>query len=267
MYKIGDFSKLSKVTVRALRFYEKVGLLKPARIDSSNNYRYYNSSQLIDISRIVLLRQLGFSIEEIKQWSLHKISLDEMLATRKSEIEKSIEGHQYQLVKIKYLMEDKNMQNEIFEKLVPACFVYYKEGTIKNYDEALSFIRASADECRKLNPTIKCVTPDYCFVNYLDKEYKEKNIKLRYAQAIIKTDKPFVSNDSIKFMDLPETKCACIYHKGDYNEICHSYSKVFKYIEDNDLEIQDFPRECYIDGIWNKQDPNDWLTEIQVPIK
>ena len=46
-------------------------------------------------------------------------------------------------------------------------------------------------ECLKLNPNIKCVEPDYCFVNYLDGEYKDKNIKVRYSQAVIKEDKPF----------------------------------------------------------------------------
>ena len=85
-------------------------------------------------------------------------------------------------------------------------------------------------------------------------------------------------------MDVLETKCICIYHKGAYDNLGTYYAKimkyiedfylsanwlypVMKYIEDNKLEIQDFPRECYIDGIWNKDNIDDWLTEIQVPVK
>ena len=159
------------------------------------------------------------------------------------------------------------MKEEIFEKVVPAYYVYYKEGVLKDYSEASEFILSSGTECMKLNPNIKCVEPDYCYVNYLDGEYKEKNIKVRYAQAVIKENTPFKENESIKFMAVPETKCICIYHKGTYDNLGNSYAKIMKYIEDNGLEITDFPRECYIDGIWNKENVEDWLTEIQVPIK
>ncbi|MGM9970864.1 MAG: GyrI-like domain-containing protein [Anaeroplasmataceae bacterium] len=159
------------------------------------------------------------------------------------------------------------MKQEIFEKVIPAYYVYYKEGVLKDYSEASSFIQESGMECLELNPNIKCVEPDYCFVNYLDGEYKEHDIKVRYSQAVIKESTPFKENGSIKFMDIPQTKCICIYHKGAYNELGASYGKIMKYIEDNKLEIQDFPRECYIDGIWNKENVSDWLTEIQVPIK
>ena len=64
-----------------------------------------------------------------------------------------------------------------------------------------------------------------------------------------------------------EKLCICIYYKGPYDTLEKSYAKIMKYIEDNKLEITDFPRECYIEGIWNKENVEDWLTEIQVPIK
>lgn len=63
MFRIGDFSKMSKVTIKALRYYEKEGLIKPSYVDESNNYRYYESNQLLEISRIVALKQIGLSIE------------------------------------------------------------------------------------------------------------------------------------------------------------------------------------------------------------
>ena len=159
------------------------------------------------------------------------------------------------------------MNYEVTIKTLPECIVYYKEGYLKKYSDSSEFILSSADECLKDNPNIKCIEPDYCYVNYLDGEYRDKDIKVRYAQAVIKSEKNFVENENIKFMELPEVKCVCIYHKGTYDELGISYSKIMKYIEDNKLEIVDYPRECYIDGIWNKEDINDWLTEIQVPIK
>ena len=267
MFKIGDFSKMSKVTIKALRYYEKEGLIKPSYIDSSNGYRYYDSKQLLDISRIVSLKQIGLSIEEIKRIMYQNESLRDILQVKKIELENTIIKHEYELSKINYILEGKEMKEEIFEKTVPECYVYYKEGIIKNYAESSEFIRSSAVECLELNPNIKCIEPDYCFVNYLDGEYKEQDIKIRYCQAVKKEKELFKENESIKFMSMPETKCVCIYHKGSYDELGISYGKIMKYIESNNLEITDYPRECYIDGIWNKDNVEDWLTEIEVPIK
>ena len=135
------------------------------------------------------------------------------------------------------------MKEEIFEKVIPSCYVYYKEGILKDYSEISQFIQNSGIECLKLNPNIKCVEPDYCFVNYLDGQYKDKDIKVRYSQAVIKDRKSFNESDSIKFMNLPDTKCVCIYHKGSYDKLGKSYGNIMKYIEANKLEIVGYPRE------------------------
>lgn len=267
MLKIGDFSKMSKVTIKALRYYEREKILIPKYVDKENGYRYYESSQLLEISRIIYYKQIGLTIDEIKQIIVHKKPINAIIETKKIEIENSILQYNNMLSKINYLLEEKMMENEIFEKVIPSYYVYYKEGILKDYSEASSFIYTSGAECLELNPTIKCVKPDYCYVNYLDGEYKDKNIKIRYAQAVIKEDYSFVENDSIKFTQIPEVKCICIYHKGAYDSLGESYAKIMKYIEDNNLIINEFPRECYIDGIWNKENVEEWLTEIQVPIK
>lgn len=156
------------------------------------------------------------------------------------------------------------MEKEIIIKKLPSAIVYYKEGIIKNYDELSGFILSSGEECLKLNPGIKCIEPDYCYINYLDGEYKENNIKVRYAQAV---EKEGIANENIKFMEIKPVEAVCIYHKGSYANLRDSYNTIMKYIEENNYEITDFPRECYIDGIWNKEKEEDYLTEIQVPIK
>jgi len=267
MIRIGEFSKMSKVTIKALRYYEEEGLIYPKYIDETNGYRYYESSQLLDISRIISLKQIGLTIDEIKRIIINHEDINSLLLLKKEELEKAILNHSYQLSKINYLLKEKSVKEEIFEKIIPAYYVYYTEGVIKEYSKISELILKSGEECLKLNPDIVCQEPEYCYVNYLDKEYKEKDIKVRYAQAVIKGKKEFIESDNIKFMDIKETKCICIYHKGPYNNIGISYSKILKYIEENKLETTDYSRECYIDGIWNKDDENDYLTEIQVPIK
>jgi len=267
MLRIGEFSKLSKVTIKALRYYEEEGLITPKYIDEANGYRYYESNQLLQISRIISLKQIGLSIEEIKRIIVDHDDLKKILQKKKTELENTILEHSYQLCKVNYLLKEKSVKEEIFEKVIPGCYVYYTEGVIEDYAKISELILSSGEECLKLNPDIKCVEPDYCFVNYLDGEYKEKNIKVSYAQAVIKGQKPFKESKNIKFKDLEETKCICTYHKGSYSELGKTYSKILKYIEDNKLEIADYIRECYIDGVWNCENEDDYLTEIQIPVK
>ena len=74
-------------------------------------------------------------------------------------------------------------------------------------------------------------------------------------------------SELVQFKELPETKAACIYHKGSYNEFPRTYASVLKYIEENGYEICGDIREVYIDGVWNKDREEEWLSEIQIPVQ
>lgn len=262
MYKIGEFSTMSKTTIKTLRYYEKEDLLKPVYVDLDTGYRYYETSQLVELSKIISLRQIGLSIKDIKS-ILNGQNIKEILTIRKKELEENLILFNTQLSKINYLLEDKNMKNEIFTKEIPSYIVYYQEGLISDFSKIPEFVLQAGSACHKANPSLKCVTPDYCYISYLDGEYKEKDIKIRYAQAV---EKIGVETDKIKFMKTNPITAVCIYHKGSYENLRDSYNIILKYIEDNGYEIIDNVRECYIDGCWNKDNVEDYLTEIQFPV-
>ena len=153
---------------------------------------------------------------------------------------------------------------EVITKEIPKHIVYYKEGIIKDYSEISNFITSSVNECKDTNPNIKYTEPDYCFMNYLDKEHKHTDIKIRYNQAV---DEMGISNKTIKFKTLEPVTAICIYHRGDYKDLGNAYAFLINYIDKNNYEIIDNIRERYIDGIWNKEDVNEWVTEIQAPVK
>ena len=263
MYKIGDFSSMSKTTIKTLRYYEKEGLLKPVYIDPNTSYRYYETSQLVEISKIISLRQIGLSIKDIKK-VLDGCDMQEILNKRKNEIKENIINCNTQLSKINHLLEGSNMKNEIFSKEIPSYIIYYRDGIIEDFSKISEFALQAGTECAKANPNLKCVTPDYCYISYLDGEYKEKDIKIRYAQAVETVGK---ETDKVKFMKSNPITALCIYHKGAYENLRDSYNIILKYIEDNGYEIIDNARECYIDGCWNKEDEKDYLTEIQFPVR
>ena len=263
MYKIGEFSSMFKTTIKALRYYEKEGLLKPIYIDIDTGYRYYETSQLVELSKIKTLRQIGISIKDIKN-ILNGCDMEDILNKRKKELKENLDLYNTQLSIINYLLEENNMKNEIFIKEIPSYVIYYRDGVISDFSKISEFALASGTECIKANPNLKCVTPNYCYISYLDGEYKEKDIKIRYAEAVEKEGK---ETDRVKFMKTEPTKAVCIYHKGSYNNLRDSYNIILKYIEDNGYEIIDNVRECYIDGCWNKDNEDDYLTEIEFPVK
>lgn len=262
MYRIGEFSLLGKTTVKTLRYYEKEKLLVPSMVDS-NGYRYYDASKLLELAKIVSLRQVGFSIMEIKE-IMSGNDFIVSLNNKKQELEKLQFEYDLKISKINYLLGEGKMKYEVVVKELPECVVYYKEGILEDYSKITDFIVKSNEEFYTSNPDTKCVTPEYCFSEYLDGKYQEKNISYRYSCAVTKEG---VSTDTIKFKKLEKVNAACVYHKGHYSNIGQAYGYVIKFIEENGYKIKGFPRERYIDGIWNKENVEDWLTEIQVPIE
>lgn len=107
MFKIGDFSMLSKVPVKTLRYYDQIELLKPQKTDRDTGYRYYSAEQLFDANRIFLYKELGFTLKQIAQLLHEEISLDQiqgMLKLKESEIQQLLEREQEKLVRIKERM-------------------------------------------------------------------------------------------------------------------------------------------------------------------
>lgn len=74
------------------------------------------------------------------------------------------------------------------------------------------------------------------------------------------------ANETIKFKKLNPIKTACVYHKGSYSTIGQAYEFIIKWVEENGYKIAEPIRKCYIDGVWNKENEQDYLTEIEVPI-
>lgn len=107
MFKIGDFSMLSKVPVKTLRYYDQIDLLKPQQIDQDSGYRYYSAEQLLEVNRIFLYKELGFTLKQMGQLLREDISVEQiqgMFLLKESEIQQLIEREQQKLARIKERM-------------------------------------------------------------------------------------------------------------------------------------------------------------------
>ncbi len=262
MLKIGEFSKLSHLTIKTLRFYEKEDLLKPAYIDERTGYRFYETSQLERAAKIKAYRQLDLSIDEIKA-ILDGADAKIILAKKAKSLQAQRSTIDVRLSIIQFILEEKAMKYQVTVKEIPAAIVYYSEVTLPKYTDMMQYIPAIGEECMQLNPGLACTEPSYEFCEYLDQEHKDTDVRIRHNEAVVAFG---VENANIKFREIPATRVLSIFHKGAYDQIGEAYAYLMNYAEENGYTITGLARECYIDGIWNKETVEDWLTEIQLPI-
>ena len=267
MYRIGTFSTLTKTTIKTLRYYDHTGLLKPEYVDPFNGYRYYTTRQLVDLSRVVSMRQAGLSIEGIQRvlaggdarsiFQEHAVDLQQRLHDLTRQLE-----HLNSLLQTN--KEALWMQYHATIRELPACIVYYKQGVVKQFADYGAFVLQSAQECRAANPNILCVEPDYCYISYLDPEYREQDVAIEYAQAVTERG---VETETIRFKSLASVSAVCVYHQGAYQRLRDAYAFAMQFVEQNGYEQVESAREQYIDGAWNTQNEADYLTEIQIPVR
>ena len=263
MFRIGEFSKMSKTTVKTLRYYDEAGLLKPEETDKFTSHRYYSTDQLFKLHRIQELRQIGLSINEINL-ILSGHDCGPILQKRKAELVCELaEGHD-RLSRLEFILQGENtMSYSATIKELPECVVYSKKMTVPNYDAYFEVVPEIGKAVVTKYPDLKCAVPAYCFIVYLDGEYKEKDINIEFCEAV---DKVYPDFDDIKFKEIKAVTAVTVMHKGAYSKFGEAYAYVFKWIEENGYAAAGDPRESYIDGIWNKEDEDDWLTEVQIPI-
>ena len=267
MYRIGMFSKLGRVTIKTLHHYDEVGLLTPSHVDEENGYRYYTTSQLFRLNEIVALRQMGFSIPEISA-IVDGHNIAGILTQRKAELESEARNITDQLFRLNHYInerkEGQKMNYQAVIKEIPSYTVYSAKYTIPNYAALNEIMPALGEKVGKANPGIKCVEPDYCFNVYLDGEYRETDINVEICQAVTSCGK---DGDGIVFKDIPAITAVSVLHRGSYEKLGEAYAYAMQWVEQNGYQIIENVRESYIDGIWNKDNVDDWLTEIQVPVQ
>lgn len=263
LYKIGMFAAMNHITVKTLRFYEEQGLLMPALIHPETGYRYYTLSQMAVLHQITALKLAGFTLEEITHINS---GADEkaVLLKKKSELLAKISDLTKQIAVVDgYLSKRKTgLSAPVLIKNIPETTVAFMQIRLESYDRLFDRMPEMGALMEKAG--CECALPEYCFTNYLEPGYKDGDIPVEICESVVEAKK---ETGELRFKTLPEIRAACVFHKGSYRTFSESYEAVLRYIEENGYEIAGEIRESYIDGIWNKDDESQWLSEIQVPVK
>lgn len=263
LYKIGMFAAMSRVTVKTLRFYEEQGLLQPALIHPETGYRYYTLSQMAVLHQITALKMAGFTLEDIARINAGADE-QELLLKKKAELLTKIAELTRQIAIVDgYLSKNRSaLSNPVLIKTIPETTVAAMKTRIESYDRLFDAMPKIGAVMESVG--CECALPEYCFTNYLEPGYKDEDILVELCESVTAVKK---ERDGLYFRVMPSVQAACIFHKGSYSTFSESYETVLKFIEENGYEIAGAIRESYIDGIWNKDDESQWLSEIQVPIK
>lgn len=263
MFRIGEFAKMGQVTIKTLRYYDEIELLKPQEIDVMTNYRYYTTKQLVQLHEIQFYRQIGCSIQDIKKIIAGE-NETEILMSKCQETLNEISRLKQQVKQINYRIESERiMEYKAIIKEIPAYTIYAKKMTVSNYADYAKVIPEIGEAMMEVNPDLKCVTPEYCYISYLGETGDDVNWEIEYCEAV---EKIGVAPEGIEFRRTEPITVVSVMHKGSYAGLRLAFIFATNWAMENGYKMCGYPRESYIDGMWNFEDENEWLTEVQIPI-
>lgn len=270
MLKIGEFSKLSRVSIRMLRHYDEIGLLTPGSTDPFTGYRYYSEDQLPIAGRIAALRDMGFglaAIGEILQCYDDREAMNRFLSLKQSELEELAMETAQRLRLLdtarKGLRKDDNaMEYNVTLKTFPPRYVASVRMTIPSYEQEgmLWSILVSETAALKLVPGDPC----YCSIIFHDGEYKESDVDVE-AQKTVKGQYP--DTDHVKFKTMPPVTFASATFQGPYSKIYEVNAMVAAWVRDNGYQYDGPAFYIYHVSPHETDNPEEFVTEICYPVK
>jgi DNA-binding transcriptional MerR regulator len=259
LLKIGAFSRLGRVSVKALRHYEAVGLLKPARIDPATRYRYYEEAQLDELHRLMVMRALGLPLDRIRTLLQDEPSPEAMrllLDERKATLARRIEAETAQLAaieaRIRHLEGERpGPAYDVVVRDLPATFVASIRRVVPDYGA----VDRLFDEIARALPGSARIAGHAAVWHRCAPQRREID-----CEALVLLEKPASAPRALKVYQLPACRAACIFHPSDEE----AFAAAFAAVKRQPFETEGPARERYYSSAGDRRFD---LTEIQFPIR
>jgi len=272
MFSIGDFAWYGRVSVRMLRHYDAIGLLRPARVDQVSGYRWYEAGQLSRLNRIVALKDLGFTLQQIQLILDDKLSAGElrgMLRLRQAELESRITADASRLAQVAARLqiiekEGAMPADEVQIKRIPAVRVAELTAVAATFEPAsiTPVITPLYDELftRLGRAGVAPVGPAIAYYE----DVSDGTGTVVHAAVPVNAD-PRGGYD-VAIVDLPEiAQAATIVHRGDMDAVMPTIQALARWIDANGYRSAGYNRELYLEC--GPDQPRDtWVTELQQPL-
>ncbi len=155
-------------------------------------------------------------------------------------------------------------------KVIPEHIIYFKEYFVENISDFYSslkqynFLQELSDRVMLENPEIQLTDPDYNVIVYSDGKFKQQNVRIAFCDAVTAYGK---NTDEYCFRTVPVFKALTVLHKGPYEKLAEAYAFAYQWMSENGYKKTGYPRDSTIDGCWNRDREEDYLTEIQIPVE
>ncbi|MCK2243267.1 MULTISPECIES: MerR family transcriptional regulator [unclassified Crossiella] len=273
MLSIGDFARHGHVSVRMLRHYDQLGLLTPDRVDQSTGYRYYRVDQLSRLNRVIALKDLGFTLDQVRSILDEQVDAAElrgMLRLRRTELAADIAAARQRLNQVEARLriiesEGRMPSTDVVVKNLPAVRIAELTGTASDfapgsispvigplYDRLFAVLDQAG--AHPVGPTIA----------YYELPEGEDGPIIIHAGVPVNTEA--APGQEFAIVDLPEVpQAATLVHHGSMMEIGGPFQALAKWVETNGYRPAGPSREFYLVA-GPEHDQADWVTELQQPL-
>ncbi len=260
MFQIGDFSRLTHVTVKALRHYDRLGLLTPLHVAPATGYRFYSAAQLPRLNRLLALKDLGLSLEQIGPFLDAELSAEQLralLLVKQAEISRQLEADEARLARIDARLrqlQDGDPGYDVVVKPVGAQRVASLRGTLPDR----SAIRTLFQQLSAYQQRYGLTSTSWMAI-WHDPDFREADID---AEATFATADPLPPDHAIRERELPKIETmASIVHQGAPGTISRACMSLLGWIEANGYQVAGSERVRQLERGWPES-----IVELQIPV-
>lgn len=270
MIKIGDFSKLSRISIRMLRHYDEQGLLPPAFTDRMSGYRYYGADQLPEAERIQALRSMGFGLAVIRE-ILEKYGeaeeIERYLLLKKTELENQLRetGEKIRLLEntLQWLRKDGTLMDyEVVLKTLPERYVASLRRVIPTYDQESLLWEQLNEEIapQKVRPEAPC----YGLAVFHDEGFRDSEVDVEIQVSVAGS---YQDTENVRFKRVAPIQMASSTFQGSYDQITRANGAVAAWVTENGYDFNG-PSFCiYHVSPAEAAVPEELVTEVCYPVK
>lgn len=275
MFKIGEFAQIAQISARQLRHYDQLGLLRPDHTDQRSGYRYYSIRQLQRLNRILALKELGLSLEQIRPLLDDQISATElrgMLTMKRAQVEQSLAAEESRLRHIESRIAEIDRQGriegyDVIVKSVAAAPFLSLRRHFESMADVAAMIRAIAEEGGR---QIRLALRDKLIV-VARNDGEEEKLDLEIGYSLTRETNAAVSlagGDQLLASELPAVPAMATIVRSGTNAASHSsFAAIGTWIEANEYEIAGPCREVFLEPVIGQPGFDKALVEIQFPVR
>ena len=270
MLKIGDFSKLSRISIRMLRHYDEMGLLIPDYVDSFTGYRHYSETQLQQAAMIQALKNMGFALSVIKE-ILEQIDqpekLEQLLQIKRKELEEEQNKTKQRIQSLdstlKWLRKDGTMMEyNVTLKEMPARYVASVRQEIPTYNHEGMLWEMMHEETKTMN--LQVANPCYSLAVFHDKGFVESNPDVEIQTAVAGN---YADTEHVKFRQVEAQQIASATYQGSYEQISRVNEAVANWVMENGYEFDGSSFCIYHVSPAQTSNPEELVTEVCYPVR